>query len=538
MKKIMVLALLAALVLTGSAFAGSRQYLAQANLTFATGAPATTDNNSSCDIGTTPAATLLLPYFEVDVNQTNRGLAQTTLFTVTNTSSYPQIAHVTVFTDWSYPVLDFNIFLTGYDVQAINLYDVFVTGFVAPPSGTTSSSTANPPGQFSEANNANPNFTTAPAGTLCGTLPGQLPLSLVADVRSALTTGLYPGICGSTRVGSATHPNGNAVGYLTVDVANNCSTSLPTDAGYFAGEILYDNVLVGDYQQVNPNPTTGNYAGGNPLVHIRAIPEGGPAGTPVPTNLPFTFYDRYTTLAVGKTADRRQPLPAVFAARYIQGGAGGFSTNLKIWREGVTNNETACAPYIRNSALAVGTIVRFDEHENPTTLGSGIVCSPCGTTAITLPETSANGTSSGVFPNIASTPGDLAGWMYLNLSNNAQAAPSSTTGLQDFATLSAQRVGFARGAAGDQNVGGAAFVTGAGGTRATSQNWVITSMFAEGRYSVDFDAAWLANGCTPQALFTGPTSATPSATVGNVLICPTGITCTPAVDFIPPPVNP
>jgi len=30
--------------------------------------------------------------------------------------------------------------------------------------------------------------------------------------------------------------------------------------------------------------------------------------------------------------------------------------------------------------------------------------------------------------------------------------------------------------------------------RNVSQNWTIVSMFAEGRYSVDFDAAWLGNG--------------------------------------------
>jgi len=62
--------------------------------------------------------------------------------------------------------------------------------------------------------------------------------------------------------------------------------------------------------------TTGNYAGGNPMVHLRAVPEGGPpgalGGVAVATNLPFTFYDRYTT-GFARTIDRRQPLPSVFA---------------------------------------------------------------------------------------------------------------------------------------------------------------------------------------------------------------------------------
>jgi hypothetical protein len=528
MKKTLVLALMVALALTGSAFA-REQWQVQPNLTFSFGAPATTNNNDSCDIGTTAAATLLLPYFEVDVNQTNRGLAQTTLFTVTNTSSFPQIAHVTVWTDWSYPVLDFNIFLTGYDVQAINLYDVFVSGVVAPPSGTTSSETANPSGAFSELNNSNPNFSS---NIGCGTLPGQLPNGLVADVRTALTTGAYP-TGGCARIGN-THAN--AIGYLTVDVANNCSTSLPTNTSYYTGEILYDNVLVGDYQQVNPNPTTGNYAGGNPMVHIRAIPEGGPAGTPVVVNLPYTFYDRYTPTGA-KTADRRQPLPGVFAARYIQGGAGGFNTNLKIWREGVTGATLTCSAYVPNSVLFINNITRFDEHENPTTSGGGQVCSPCGPGVQTLPETSANSTSASVFPNISTAAGDVAGWMYMNLSNNAQAASGTAGAITNFATLSAQRAGFGQG-------GGTTYIlpngsttavfpgAGVGGGRATSQNWVISSLFAEGRYSVDFDAAWLANGCTPQSLYIGPTTATPSLAT-DVLTCPAGSVCTPSNPAFP-----
>ena len=76
---------------------------------------------------------------------------------------------------------------------------------------------------------------------------------------------------------------------------------------------------------INPNSSTGNYASGNPLVHIRAIPEGGAAGTVVATNLPYTFYDRYTPRTT-PAMDRRQPLPAAFTARYIQGGTAAFRT--------------------------------------------------------------------------------------------------------------------------------------------------------------------------------------------------------------------
>src|SRR5688572_8058632 len=128
MKKIFIWALMATLLMAGSAFAQKgRRLTAEPNATFAFGVggaaagPTTTNNDDSCDISVAPAATLLLPYFEVDINAPATTATQT-LFTITNVSEYPQIAHLTVWTDLTVPVLDFNIFLTGYDVQSINLY--------------------------------------------------------------------------------------------------------------------------------------------------------------------------------------------------------------------------------------------------------------------------------------------------------------------------------------------------------------------------------------------------------------------------------
>jgi len=304
MKKLMVLAMMATLLMAGSAFAAHPKSLTP-NATFqfgvggAASGPTTTNNDDSCDISVAPAATLLLPYFEVDFNSP-QSTARTTLFTITNTSNVPQIAHVTVWTDWSFPILDFNIFLTGYDVQSINLYDMLNRGVIAPGTPPGTSIDVDAPdfvataGSDPLANTANPNFLpTAASRCAAGLLPGNIPPTNLSDLRTALTTGLYSG-CGTTHVGG-THTN--AIGYITMDVAATCSTSLPTTSSYFSTEILFDNVLIGDYQDINPNATTGNYAGGNPLVHIRAIPEGGPAGSiplrPSPTfRTPSTIVTR------------------------------------------------------------------------------------------------------------------------------------------------------------------------------------------------------------------------------------------------------
>src|SRR5438045_6904884 len=84
---------------------------------------ATIDNNSSCDIGTYPAATLLLPYFEADGSKPVDRAANT-LFTIVNTSRNPQIARVTIWTDYGYPAMWFNLYFTGYDAESLSLYDV------------------------------------------------------------------------------------------------------------------------------------------------------------------------------------------------------------------------------------------------------------------------------------------------------------------------------------------------------------------------------------------------------------------------------
>lgn len=539
MKKFTVVAMVAALMMAGSAFAVQRHLTITPNATFANATgPSTTNNDDSCDIGVAPAATLLLPYFEVDFVSAAT-TARTTLFTITNTSAIPQVAHVVLWTDWSFAALDFNIFLTGYDVQSINLWDIFNRGIIAPgaipgvtgsTSGTDVRTTApglgvggNPVNATPRIPNAtsNPNFIVAGAeavGTLCQAQPGVIPTAYLADLQRIFTTG-QPGVIigagcvppASTRLGGV---HANAVGYVTVDVAATCTTSLP-GPGYFTTYILFDNVLIGDYQDLNPNPATGNYAGGNPMVHIRAIPEGGPAGSTalVGTNLPFTFYDRYTGLGSGvatvaRVADRRQPLPSVFAARFIQGGTGAFNTNYKIWREGITGPSGTACNASSNSALTVSEIVRFDEHENATTssFSTTPISPPPTPTTLTLPETSSTSTSNtSVFPS-PSTSGDVAGWMYLNLNHGG-----STTG-----NLSAQR---------------AAFTTTAGAVtyRNVSQNWVIISMFAEGRFSVDFDAAWLGNGCSG-AVAVGATV----GPVGGTPVCPAAAAgCVPGSALYP-----
>jgi hypothetical protein len=400
-----------------------------------------------CDIAVQPAATLLLPYFEVDLHS---GTVQT-LFTVQNVSPQPQIAHVTLWTDWAYPAFSFSIFLTGYDVQGINLYDLFSKGLIAPPGGTSSATPpaqSNPPGTEPAASSANPNFFPN-AGAACAQLPGALAPSLLADLQALFTVGKAP--ADQPGCGQLGNVHQHAIGYATIDVAATCTAAAAT-AGYFNTVLLYDNVLTGDSQIVVRDK---GYAHGGPLVHIRAVPEGGPAGAVVAGGLPATFYERYTTL------DRRQPLPARFAPRFIQGGAGGFETRITIWREGVVRGDAACKDYIRNASMPVAGVIRFDEHENATVITGPIFEAPPYAMPVLLSASS----FSAYFPG-SSTSGDPGGWMSLNLDNGSSAAHAS-------------------------------------------QSWVSVSMLAAPTFATDATAAALGNGCSPPVRSAPPIRPTP-----------------------------
>jgi hypothetical protein len=410
--------------------------------TFGTGGPASTNNDDSCDIALLPAATLLLPYFEVNVNDHN---GETTLFTVTNVTNRPQIARVTLWTDWSYPVIDFNIWLTGYDTQSIDLYDVIVRGVIAPDRGTGID--ISPIGDFSTPENPAIDVTS------CNSLPGFVPPIYVQRMKQSLTTGSVAALGNSipacNRVGG-THAN--AIGYVTIDLVRVCGVRLPDDPNYFREEIAFENVLTGDFIQVNPSQ---NFAQGSPMVHIRAIPEGSNFATrlSVPAtygvNFKRTFYSRYLG---GEVYDARQPLPSQFVARWIAGGPNHMETSFKIWREGRTSQSSTCADWeMQGGRLPITELTMFDEDENASMISEPICCF---NVRKELPSTSrTNVTASDIFP--PQTGDALAGWMYFNLDNREN-------------------------------------------DLIASQNWVVASMRAQNRFSTDIDATALGNGCTPE----------------------------------------
>ena len=318
----------------------------------------------TCALDDVPAATLLLPYFEVDAGNPN---GRTTLFSIDNISSSAQLAHVVLWTDLGIPTLRFDVYLTGYDVQTINLRDVLngtlpqTADAAEDPDDRTS-----PKGEFSQ-------DTTFPG--CAGALP-PAPLSAAA-VQSLLRahTGQSlpeePGSCSGTAIG-----DGIARGYVTVDVATRCSTLSPGDSGYFgAGGVASDaNVLWGDFFYVAPGDTA--VAQAQNLVRLESDPS-----VVVPD---LSFYTPYAPRASGHP-DYREPLPTVWAVRYLDGGGFHGTTDLIVWRDAVYPNAAfPCNAPLHPLYSGARRLVAFDEEENASVVDCPAGCTflpPAGATS-------------------------------------------------------------------------------------------------------------------------------------------------------------
>lgn len=297
-------------------------------------------------IAPSPAATLLLPYFEVDLENSN---GANTVFSVNNAAMTAQLAHVTVWSTWSIPVLSFDVYLTGFDVQTFNIRDILVNGLL-PPTGSGFS----PRGDFSFPNATFPNCnaTASPGAGPVYPTPAITP-AFRTHLRALLTGKQSPvdNSCAGTNYG-----DNIARGYITVDDVRSCSLLFPSSPGYFShgglGIAGNDNVLWGDYFHIDPGQ---NFARGETLVHIKA--DANILNTPGE----YTFYGRYVG---GSAADNREPLPTSFATRYINGGDFTGGTHLRVWRDSKHPPGGSCAGGPNFGNLNEAQVVEFDEQEN------------------------------------------------------------------------------------------------------------------------------------------------------------------------------
>ena len=390
-----------------------------------------------------PAATLLLPYFEVDIDNPD---GVTTLMSINNASATAVLAHVVLWTDLSVHVIDFNVYLTGYDVQTINLRDIIVHGNLP----ITASAGQDPGDTISNKGPASQDINFASCNTYFPYVNPALNQTYREHTQWALTGQPSPHFNWDGDCGGIDHGDNIARGYVTVDTVNGCSTDFPDDANYWVfGTTSTQNVLWGDYFYVNPGE---NFAQGETLVHIEAFEQPNP-------DL-YTFYYRYSYDAGVPGADRREGLGNAFAVRYANGGSFDGGTDLLVWRDSKVTVEQGgyCGDFPPPFPLGQSQVVVFDEEEN-FEIPETCTLSPCGDEEFLIPfpwETQRTQVGSSKLP----TSYDF-GWIFLNLNSSVV----NTQVPIDLGYL--------------------------------MQNWVTVTMDAQGRFSVGFDAIQLGNVTDP-----------------------------------------
>lgn len=282
-----------------------------------------------------PAATLLYPYFEVDLSNVN---GKSTVIGLHNTSATAILGRVTIWSNAGLPIYNFNIYLTGYDSQSFDMRAVLTGSLPQTASaGQDPSDLISPKGTKSQ----DINFASC-----TGQLPyGAITPSFVADLQAMLTgkpsTSEFPGQCVGTNAG-----DNIARGYLTIDSVNSCTgagfpTAIPL-AQYFDSNVIMtsQNVLLGDYMLINPaqhvlimhnaasieaSPGVGNNSG------TGTYPQPGSPQTTTPGN--YTFYGRFVNWTA---ADHREALPTEWA---VEGDTG--SGSVIAWRDPKVSTATA-----------------------------------------------------------------------------------------------------------------------------------------------------------------------------------------------------
>jgi hypothetical protein len=440
----------------------SRKSLCALALALAAVAPASAE---ICTIDDVPAATLLLPYFEVDLGDTT---GVNTLFSINNASASAAVAHVTVWTDQSIPTLDFDVYLTGYDVQTISMRDIFSGNLpVTADDGADPADTISNQGDLSQ----DINFPGSSGPCVQAYTNPVLDNFRVTNLRAAHTGENAPAYGGCL---GANYGDDIARGYVTVDSVTQCNLLFPSSATYFSGGIADTrNILWGDYFYINGGQ---NFAQGETLVHVESCVPGngfngyvgnGAGWCPFAPG-DYTFYGRYAAVA---GQDQREPLATTFATRFVNGGAFDGGTDLIVWRDSKTIPTGVNGPYTCGSTtrpawfpLNQADVVAFDEQENPQDLcfTGDVVSPPLGGEQTCFPlEAQRVSLQGGNVIGSDPTPEADFGWMYLNL-NHTLSASAGTDPFPGFA-----------------------------------QNWVTTVMDAEGRFSVGFDAIQLDSACAP-----------------------------------------
>ncbi len=394
----------------------------------------------TCTIDHKPSATLLLPYFQTSVSNASGSIAKTpfgggfngtdTLVTIVNASAADTLAHVTVWTDRSVPVFDFNVGLTGFDVLSWSMGDVL--------SGTLPTNDAlagaNACALTSDFVRFTPTVFPTSFDKTATTNFDPVPQSVVTKIVAELD-GTDPCALGGASPNFGANGTDLLHGYVTIDMVNFCTFDNPNDPVYWDTNAAgFENSFWGDYT-IQSEGTTPTY--GQPLVGLEADVIGLNAFDRTSNQTPIrTFYARYWETSSGDTSadsggfnggqtyfnsiglfnpvvgDMREPLGITYGARYINVSADS-TTFLRAWRASADSLTDLTGGGCTDVEPNVFSVI-WDQDEIPNHQ-HGCQTSPC------LPGDTFNFPFETQRENIAEFAGAAAstsGWLYVDFGNS------------------------------------------------------------------------------------------------------------------------
>lgn len=262
-----------------------------------------------CSADRKPAATLLFPYAIADLESDNFPL--TTVLSVRNHDSTPQLANVTLWSNVGVAVFSFPVYLAGHDTVRINTRNMLRDASTPLTGPGFSSDTA-----LSEPQKNFPNCSVTKPPSV-----SALDANLAEEVRAALLgspSTVLGGNCAAISSGSSI-----AEFYVTVDTISECDAADPSESSYYSGQLAFDNVLTGYFEVIDP---ANNFAQSGAAVHIEAA-EG------FFQNGDATFYGKLA----GSAAGQREPLPTTFSMSVRQNESGNRFSEALVWREPRSN---------------------------------------------------------------------------------------------------------------------------------------------------------------------------------------------------------
>ena len=329
-----------------------------------------------CAFDPVPAATILFPFVTMDYDGD-----QKTIFSLTNVSAEDQILHVTVWTDFSSAILDFNILLTGYDLISMDISTIFKDGYLpvtkheghnTPPLTPELEEGVEPNGPVSAGNTLN-GFWVDPGmdfpqptnslGDRCDANNSSYP-GLYEDPIPGGFLALFKSYLQVSQTANREHSNDpdctSPYGdpqfvpapepfwimrdetyptwmYITADVVWSCNKLFPDSPTYFQDQAQTDNVLIGDAMWVSQSEALSETSN---AVMIEATEYLDQVATINPdSGYPISFYHRYA-VSNDDISDYREPLPTAWAFRYLGAGDPTVNTGIRTWKGSTNFNKT------------------------------------------------------------------------------------------------------------------------------------------------------------------------------------------------------